>query len=158
MSTAKIFLICLTLLLFSVKIYPQTSFNMHALAHLDPHPYVNGHSIGMWGYIQNGREYAIFACNGGTSFIDVTDTVNIHEVAFLTGTYSNWRDFKVYQHWVYIVNDVGGGMQIVDLQYLPDSVHLVNTYAFSGFVRAHTIQQSGPYLYLNGGNYLTGGV
>jgi choice-of-anchor B domain-containing protein len=131
---------------------------MHLLQHLDPHPYVNGNSIGMWGYIQNGREYAIFACNGGTSFIDCTDSTNIHEVAFLSSNFSNWRDFKVYQHWVYIVNDVGGGMQIADLQYLPDSVHLVRTYTFTGFVRAHTIQQSGPYLYLNGGNYLVGGV
>jgi len=136
----------------------QTSMNMHQLGHLDPHPYPAGNSIGCWGYVQNNREYAIFACNGATSFIDVTDTMNIHEVTYVLGPTSNWRDFKVYQHYAYIVNDVGGGMQIVDLQYLPDSVHFVSTYTFPGYVRAHTIQQSGPYLYLNGGNYSSMGV
>ena len=160
MRTAKsIFLITISIILSSSVLNSQTSFNMHLLGHIDPHPYVNGNSIGCWGYIQNGREYAIFACNGGTSFIDVTDTSNIHEVDFLPAQYfSNWRDFKVYQHWVYIVNDVGGGMQIADLQYLPDSVHLVNTFTFTGYARAHTIQQSGPYLYVNGGSYMAGGV
>lgn len=152
------FLILSSFLFLPVSGNSQTSFNMHLLGRLDPHPYVNGNSIGLWGYIQNHREYGIFACNGGTSFIDITDTFNIQEVAFLTGPFSNWRDFKVYQHWIYIVNDVGGGMQIADLQYLPDSVHLVSTYTFPGYVRAHTIQQSGPYLYLNGGNYSSMGV
>lgn len=163
MNAAKSYFFILFILSFSILSFPsvsnsQTSFNMYSLANIDPHPYINGNSIGCIGYIQNGREYCIFACNGGTSFIDVTDSSNIHEVAFLPGQYSNWRDFRTYQHWVYIVNDVGGGMQIADLQYLPDSVHFINTYTFAGFVRAHTLEISGPYLFLNGGNYSTEGV
>ena len=152
------FLKILALLFLPSAAFSQTSFNMYLLDRLDPHPYSAGNSIGCWGYVQNGREYGIFAANNGTSFIDVTDSANIHEVDYLTSFYSNWRDFKIYQHYIYIVNDVAGGMQIADLQYLPDSVHLVSTYTFTGFSRAHTIQQSGPYLYLNGGNYLVGGV
>jgi choice-of-anchor B domain-containing protein len=159
MKAAKsILFILIIALLASDHVNSQTSFNMYLLARVDPHPFVNGNSIGCWGYVQNGREYGIFACNQGTSFIDVTDTANIHEVYYLIGNYSNWRDFKIYQHWIYIVNDVDGGMQIADLQYLPDSVHLVNTYSFTGFIRAHTIQQSGPFLYVNGGSYSLGGV
>lgn len=159
MKTIKLLISLIAILGFSSVAISQTSFNMHQLQHLDPHPYVNGNSIGCLGYVQNGREYCLFACNGGTSFIDVTDSANIHEVAFLSAQYySNWRDFKTYQHYVYIVNDVGGGMQIADLQYLPDSVHLISVYTFTGFTRAHTIEQSGPYLYLNGGNYSNEGV
>ena len=147
-----------------VLVFPQSSsqsqsiFNMYLLSCLNPHPIINGNSIGCWGYVQNGREYGIFACNGGTSFIDITDSTNIHEVAYLPSNYSNWRDFKIYQHYIYIVNDVAGGIQIADLQYLPDSVHYISSFFFTGFTRAHTIQQSGPYLYLNGGNYMMGGV
>jgi len=159
MNTPKLtFFILFSLFFLPSNSNSQTSLNMHLLGHIDPHPYVNGNSIGCLGYIQNGREYCIFACNGGTSFIDVTDSVNIHEVAFLPGTFSNWRDFKTYLHWVYIVNDVGGGMQIADLQYLPDSIHFISTYSFAGFVRAHTLEQSGTFLFLNGGNYSTEGI
>lgn len=131
---------------------------MYLLKNLNEHSHPNGYSIGCWGYIQDGREYAIIGCNGGTAFIDVTDSANIHEVDIVIGPFSNWRDIKTYQHWAYITNDVSGGIQIVDLQYLPDSVHLVGTYSFSGFVRAHTLQQSGPYLYVNGGSFAIGGV
>ncbi len=151
-------LLILLLLLYTSLTEAQTSFNMYLLKHLDEHPHVNGYSIGCWGYMQNLREYGILACNGGTSFIDITDSANIHEVAFIAGPFSNWRDFKIYLHWIYIVNDVGGGMQIADLQYLPDSIHYVGIYNFVGFTRAHTIEQSGPYLYVNGGNYQVGGV
>ncbi len=153
-----LFFLLLFSLFFPIKSSSQTSFNMHQIAHMNPHPFSAGNSIGCWGYVQNGREYGIFACNGGTSFIDITDSAAISEVDFLPGQFSNWRDFKIYQHWIYIVNDVGNGMQIADLQYLPDSVHLVATYSFGTFSRAHTMQQSGPYLFLNGGNYSNMGV
>src|SRR5437773_2487712 len=159
MKKLILFFIILSSLFFFQKDSPaQVSYNMYLLSHLDLHPHVNGYSIGCWGYVQNGREYAIIGCQTGTSFIDVTDSANIHEAAFLTGTSSNWRDFKTYQNYIYIVNDVGGYMQIADLQYLPDSVHFINTFSYSIMTRAHTLQQSGHYLYVNGGNYSVGGV
>lgn len=153
-------LLFVTLILLTVS-YPssQSSLNTYLIANLNQHNNVNGYSIGMLGYVQNGREYAILGCYLGTSFVDVTDSANIHEVGFVSGVGSSWRDFKTYSHYCYIVGDVTGCyLQIVDLQYLPDSVHFVTTYSFSGFYRAHTIEQSGPYLYVNGGNYLNEGV
>jgi choice-of-anchor B domain-containing protein len=90
---------------------------------------------------------------------DITDTTNIHEVGFQPGLTSGWREMKVYSHYAYIVSEAtGSGLQIVDLQYLPDSIHFVRTFTFSGYNRTHTISQSGPYLYMNGGNYQEGGV
>ncbi|MBK6875371.1 MAG: hypothetical protein IPG99_02585 [Ignavibacteria bacterium] len=37
-------------------------------------------------------------------------------------------------------------MQIVDLQYLPDSIHFVKNYTFAGYTRSHSILQEGRYL------------
>jgi choice-of-anchor B domain-containing protein len=48
-------------------------------------------------------------------------------------------------------------LQILDLQYLPDSVSLVTTFAYPGFTRAHNISQSGQFLYLSGGNVCPNG-
>jgi choice-of-anchor B domain-containing protein len=114
----------------------------------------------VWGYAaSNGREYAILGCSEGTAFYDITDTNNVRECGFIPGLSSYWREFKTFSHYAYIVSEAeGSGLQIVDLQYLPDSVRLVNTFLFEGFARAHTISQSGPYLYLNGGSYGNGGI
>jgi len=161
----KLFLTIYFLLLplfLAVNLQAQlANSNTILLAQLDEHG--NGYSA-CWGYSVFKREpiireYAILGCNTGTAFVDITDTANIHEVDFLPGLTSGWREMKVYSHYAYIVSEAtGSGLQIVDLQYLPDSVHLVNTYSFSGYNRTHTISQSGPYLYLNGGSYQNGGV
>jgi hypothetical protein len=66
---------------------------------------------------------------------------------------------KVYSHYAYIVSEATGSyLQIVDLQYLPDSIHFVGTFTYPGYSRTHAISQSEKYLYLNGGNYGVGGV
>src|SRR5205085_2866475 len=81
--------------------------------------------------------------------------------AFVTSNTYTWREMKTFSHYAYIVTDVTNnsqGVQIVDLQYLPDSVHALGYYNFPGFTQTHTITQSGPYLYLNGGNYNNAGV
>jgi choice-of-anchor B domain-containing protein len=133
--------------------------NMTLLANVNQH-YTTTQYSACWGYkAPNGREYAILGCPTGTAFIDITDSANIHEVDFQTGMTSSWREMKVYSHYAYIVSEAtGSGLQIVDLQYLPDSVHFVRTFTFTGYNRTHSISQSGPYLYMNGGNYGNGGV
>lgn len=94
----------------------------------------------------------------GASFVDITDSANIHEVDFVTGVTSQWREMKTYSHYAYIVSEgTNSRLQIVDLQYLPDSVHLVKTWSYTGYTKTHSIQQSGHYLYLNGGNSAANG-
>jgi len=135
--------------------------NTYLLANLNQHQGVTPYSA-VWGYsAPNDREYALLGCYSGTSIVDITDTTNIHEVSYIPGpvftagdTYT-WREMKTFSHYAYIVTDVTNnaqGVQIVDLQYLPDSTHTIGFYSYTGFTRAHTIQQSGPYLYINGGN------
>lgn len=133
---------------------------MYLIANLDEHPAPHGYSIGICGYVApNGREYAILGCFDGTAFIDITDSANVHEVGYVGGIDSDWRDVKVWSHYAYIVGyEPGCALQIVDMQYLPDSVHYVKIYSFPGFNSAHTLEQSGPYLYVNGFSYMNGGV
>ena len=133
------------------------SFNTILLANKDEHG--NGYSA-LWGYAgPNGREYAILGCNTGTAFYDITDTANIHEVDFVTGVTSNWREMKVFSSYAYVVSEgPNSRLQIIALQYLPDSVSLVATYSYTGYTKTHSISQSGPYLYLHGGDVTSGGI
>jgi len=131
-------------------------FNTHLLKHLNPRPFPSQQYqySACWGYrAPNGREYAIIGCRVGTSFVDITDSANIREVGFQSGTNSEWREMKVYSHYAYIVSEASASaLQIVDLQYLPDSIHFVKKFVAPGHSSTHSISQSGPYLYLNGAN------
>lgn len=119
----------------------------------------------LWGYTApDDREYAILGTNVGTSFVDITDSANIREVDSVKGLTSTWREMKTYGHYAYVVTEAASttnpalnGVQIIDLQYLPDSVRLVKTWNYAGYTKTHSISQSGHYLYLNGGNSAANG-
>lgn len=147
-------------LLAQLNLYAQnSSYNMRLLGNLNQHP-EGGLYSACWGYrAPDGREYGILGCWLGTSFIDITDTNNIHEAGFVPGLGACCREMKTFSHYAYIIGDgAPSGLQIVDLQYLPDSVHLVNTFFFPGFTRGHTISVEGPYIYMNSGDYKSNGV
>ena len=148
----KKLLIISFLILYSSYSYSQlANQNTYLLKNID----VAGRSYSaLWGYTApDGREYAILGYNRGTSFIDITDSANIREVDTLSGLTSSWREMKTYSHYAYIVSEATNSkLQIVDLQYLPDSVSLVATWSYAGYTKTHSISQSGNYLYLNGGN------
>jgi choice-of-anchor B domain-containing protein len=114
----------------------------------------------LWGYVApNGREYAILGGYWSTIFYDVTDTNNVYRVDTIPGVPSGWREMKTFSHYAYVVSEGSNSrLQIINLQNLPSSVSLVATYGHSGYTRTHTISQSGPYLYLNGGDYLNDGI
>lgn len=146
-------LILIFALSFSDSFSQLANQNTYLLKNLNQH-FTNTLYSAIWGYkAPDGREYAILGCPAGTAFIDITDSANIHEVDFLTGLTSSWREMKTYSHYAYIVSEATNSkLQIVDLQYLPDSVSLVNTWSYTGYTKTHSISQSGHYIYLNGGN------
>ncbi|MBS1550715.1 MAG: choice-of-anchor B family protein [Bacteroidetes bacterium] len=155
----KLLIISFLILSVSCSYSQLANQNTYLLKNID----VAGRSYSaLWGYTApDGREYAILGYNRGTSFIDITDSANIREVDTVTGVTSNWREMKTYSHYAYIVSEgTNSKLQIVDLQYLPDSVSLVDTWSYAGYTKTHSISQSGNYLYLNGGNAATsvGGV
>jgi len=136
----KLLIISFLILNASYSYSQLANQNTYLLKNID----VAGRSYSaLWGYTApDGREYAILGYNRGTSFIDITDSANIREVDTLSGLTSSWREMKTYSHYAYIVSEATNSkLQIVDLQYLPDSVSLVATWSYAG-----------NYLYLNGGN------
>lgn len=157
MNALKAIFICLILNAGLLAQLPNS--NMNLLANRNDY-FTSTMYSAIWGYTaDDGREYAILGCPNGTAFYDITDTTNIVEVDFLPGLTSSWREMKTFGKFAYIVSEASGsGLQIVNLKYLPDSVSLVNTFLFTGYSRTHTISQSGPYLYLNGGDYGVGGI
>lgn len=105
-----------------------------------------------WGYAQAGREYAIVGCGNGTAYIDITDPKAPVFVDFVPSQIQNatWREYKTYQQYAYQVSDDGGPnhFDIVDLSYLPDSVHVVYSGSEEYFRTGHTIFIDGDNMYI----------
>ena len=105
-----------------------------------------------WEHPRDGRQYAIVGSLDSIHFIDVTDSGDYRQVVARAGRAREvvHRDFKTHQHYVYATGDEGAsGLQVFDLQYLPDSV--VKVYESTKlFVRAHNIFIEGERLYAAG--------
>ncbi len=99
---------------------------------------------GCWGWAQTNksREYAIVGTSSQTYFIDVTNPANpvIADSVKAKHAGCTWREMKTYQNYCYIVSDDSppNTFQIVDMQYLPDSVHVIHN-GTTYFERSHTI-------------------
>lgn len=157
-------IITLIILFYSAVSHSQSISNMTLLGTMNE--YTSGgtpsgwHYASCWGYVSGGREYAIIGHYAGTTVYDITNPSNILNKGTIPGpsSFYNYREMKTYSHYLYIVSEGGQGVQIVDLQYLPDSIRFIRNYTFSGYTRSHSISQDGRYLYCNGGNYNNGGV
>ena len=84
----------------------------------------------VWGYAQNNREYAIIGTTEGTHFLDITEITEAYEADFIPGRQQGstvvHRDYHNYNNYLFMVCQQGeSSLQIADLSYLPDSVHLV---------------------------------
>lgn len=104
-----------------------------------------------WGYEQNDRQYAIVGRGDGTYIVDITDPENmiLRDSVLSPIEEAIWREYKTYGNYLYAVSDDFGPnvMQIIDLSYLPDSVHV----AYEGqdlLVRGHTIFIDNDKLYI----------
>jgi choice-of-anchor B domain-containing protein len=104
----------------------------------------------LWGFVDldDGREYAVFGLNNGTSVVDVTEPARPVVVGSVDGPVSIWREVKVYQvfnreqrrynAYAYVVSEASGSsLQILDLSDLPRQVTLAATYRL--FDSAHTV-------------------
>jgi choice-of-anchor B domain-containing protein len=121
---------------FSIKAQTYPSLNITKVAQLDPETDNTGSDgrkySGCWGWYQSSKnkEYAIVGTSRQTYFIDVTNPANpvIVDSVRAKHTGCTWREIKTYQNYCYMVSDLcqPNGLQIVDMQYLPDSVHIVH--------------------------------
>lgn len=99
---------------------------------------------GCWGFSADNHEYAIIGSTEGTHFFELTAENKIRNVGFIEGKYNSaqviHREFKTYQHFAYSVCDEGNSsLQIIDLQYLPDSVVKVADLQDVNFGKTHTL-------------------
>lgn len=155
----KIIILFTIVLSFSIESKAQgayTSQNINLLSVWDDLsvPAEPGYGIrynGVWGWDDGlGHEYALLGATNGVYFIDITNPALPVEVDFVPGRRDSciWREIKTYDHFAYLVSDDGApnSFQIVDLQYLPDSVSVVYD-GTSIFERSHTIFVDGDKLY-----------
>lgn len=89
-----------------------------------------------WGYTApDGEEYAVMGTYNGIGFVRAADAQVIDELQGPRGGDGYYhRDIKSYKHYIYAVAEMFGtnaGIMIVDMQYLPDSVHFVQAYSDS---------------------------
>lgn len=91
-----------------------------------------------WGMALNGHEYAILGSLEYTHIFDVTNPEAPKEVGKIKGVNCIWREFKTYKNRIYVANDCGGGLQIIDMSHAPDTI--VKTYDSKLLVSSmHTI-------------------
>lgn len=109
----------------------------------------NGNSC--WGYTSpSGREYAIMGVSNQAAFVEITNPSNPVIVQMVPHTNSLWADMKVYRNYCYVVNESGGGVQIIDMANIDNgSVRLVGSF---GPATSHTValNEKSGFLYTAG--------
>ena len=133
----------------------------------------------IWGFtdLNDNREYALIGLRNGTAIVDVTNPNAPTEVGTISGNTSTWRDIKVYQcqddtsgdynAWAYVTTETSQGLQVIDLNDLPNSVSLQTT--VSEFTTAHNVYLANvdyttnaalpnmePFIYIAGSNRSSG--
>jgi choice-of-anchor B domain-containing protein len=98
----------------------------------------------VWGYTApDGSEYAIMGVMDGVAVVKVPEMQVIDVVPGPKNFDCYYhRDIKTYSHYAYVVNEMTGtneGMMIIDLQYLPDSVHFVKSYVANNQKTSHNL-------------------
>lgn len=108
-----------------------------------------------------GNEYAIVGSITGTYIVDVTNSTNLQQLFFIEGDSSIWRDMKTWDNHAYVINETDGGLLIIDLKFLPDSIYFerINSIGDFNFRTAHNlfIDEKG-FCYLFGSNVLNQGA
>lgn len=95
----------------------------------------------VWGFVWNNKEYAVI---GSTEGVHIIDVQSLKQVAFQPGNANGptivHRDYKVFKHYLYAVGEEGlAKLQVFDLSYLPDSIHLVYEFPNQGFFLSRNI-------------------
>lgn len=116
----------------------------------------------IWGYVSPaGREYAIIGIEEGTAFVEITDPINPHVIDVIPAFISLWRDMAVFGEFAFSVNEIGNGLQVIDLRNIDQGEvrHQLN-YGGRGLTTSHniSINPKSGYAYLSGSNLANGGL
>ncbi|MBL4624762.1 MAG: choice-of-anchor B family protein [Flavobacteriales bacterium] len=97
----------------------------------------------IWGFEISNRDYVVMGSTFGANFFDITDPVNSYFIdsvqGAVTGSSVNHRDYKEFKGYVYACGQQDAAtLQIMDCNYLPDSVIVVYD-SDSLFSQAHNL-------------------
>src|SRR5262245_46689701 len=160
-------------LLLPLAAHALTLRNVDLKAHLNDYPPPapttgNWYYSACWSYIhQDGREYAAIGARNGTAIYNVTDPAAPHQVGFIPGISSKWREMKQYRNWLYVVTEglgPGEGLQIIRMTD-PENPVLAATYPFVASSHTVSVDTTRGILICNGtrsndgaGNYAPSGM
>ena len=140
----NVFVFCFVLFQFSA----QEVKNIKLLDHWHSDTLITNTSqvrySGCWAFEKDGREYGIIGSTEGAHFFELTDVDTFKFIDFVPGKYISSqainREYKHFKNYVYAVCDNGpSSLQIIDVSYLPDSVHLVADYRNNLFGKTHNL-------------------
>jgi len=112
----KYLIILLFLSITSLQAQPDVNISL-----LGNFQYTNTDLNDIWGYADNGKEYALVGTYSGVSIVDVTDPTNAKEVNYVPTVNSVWKDIKTYSHYAYVTHGIyssgqkAQGLLIIDL-------------------------------------------
>ena len=105
-----------------------------------------------WGYVSpSGREYALMGVRNAMVVLEITDPANPVIIDSITHPDSLWGDIKTYLSFAYVVNETGGGIDVVDLSDVDNgNVTLVQSVTLAGVSSSHdvAIDTVSGFLYL----------
>ena len=118
------------------------AFGVTLLSHVRHEDFGGGSnsSNDIWGYTSpSGREYALLGNHDGVGIAEVTDPRNPVVLTEIPHPASGWSDMKVYDEYAYVVNENGGGMQVLDLRLIDQGIVTVAPAHPQEFGNAHNI-------------------
>lgn len=148
-------LFSILLLTIGTSVSAQTSLNLTLAGHVTNPANLND----VWGWVApNNDEYAICGkMSGGEIIVNVTNPNNPVVVQNLPGPQSTWRDMKTWGNFCYVTNEASGGVRIIDMSGLPNSVQYKDT-VIGGMTTAHNLYIDNGFAYIVGGDVNNGGI
>ena len=142
--SSKIAVWCGTLALASSVVWAcWPSQNVTVLAHIPLDGFASNPAGAndCWGYTSpSGREYALMGLRSALAVVEITAPSFPVIVAEVPHFDSNWSDVKVYGNHAYVVNEAGGGMDVIDLSDVDNGVvTLVQLLTTGGLGTAHNV-------------------
>jgi choice-of-anchor B domain-containing protein len=141
-------LLFLVICLLSFNTFGQEIKNIQLLDHWYSDTLLTNSSqvrfSGCWAFEQNGKEYAVIGSTEGAHFFELTDDNKFQIIDFIPGRFVSSqainREYKHYKNYLYAVCDDGpSSLQIMDLSYLPDSIHLAADLRNEFFGKTHNL-------------------
>jgi choice-of-anchor B domain-containing protein len=136
----------------------QSGDTMYLFCDIETFSFGSSGGTDCWGWRDpEGTEYAIMGVYDGVVFVNTATMQVVGTVPYTIGC--GWRDMKTYGHYCYAVSECSGtnqGIMVIDMQYLPDSLHLVGSVPINslGHVTSHnlSIDTTNGYAYVEGTN------